>query len=235
MKHAPSDHPREACGVFGVYGHPSAAELTYYGLYALQHRGQESAGIVTSDGKHLTEKRAMGLVPDIFKPDDFKRLKGHIGCGHVRYSTTGSSVLANVQPFIVNFAGMTLALGHNGNLVNAAALKRKLEHQGSIFQSTMDSEVVVHLVARAIDMGFRKALVEALKEVRGAYSFLMMTEDTLVAARDPQGFRPLCLGFWATPMWWPRRPAPWTLSERVIYAMWSQARSSSSTRTAWNP
>ena len=117
-----------------------------------------------------------------------------MACGHVRYSTTGSSVLANVQPFIVNFAGMTIALGHNGNLVNAAALKRQLEHQGSIFQSTMDSEVVMHLIARNIDKGFRAALVDAIKEVRGAYSFLMLTEDTLVAARDPQGFRPLCLG-----------------------------------------
>ena len=195
MEHLLNDGPKESCGVFGVYGHPQAAELTYYGLYALQHRGQESAGIVVSDGKHLSEKRAMGLVPDVFSPEDLEKLQGHISCGHVRYSTTGSSVLANVQPFIVNFAGMTMALGHNGNLVNAAKLKMGLEREGSIFQSTMDTEVMMHLIARSMNgKGFKQAFIEALRQVRGAYSFLMMTENMLVAARDPQGFRPLCLG-----------------------------------------
>ncbi len=195
MRQLEYDGPKESCGVFGVYGHPQAGELTYYGLYALQHRGQESAGIVVSDGKHFTEKRDMGLVPDVFSPQDLARLNGHISCGHVRYSTTGSSVLANVQPFIVNFSGTTMALGHNGNLVNAAKLKMGLEREGSIFQSTMDTEVVMHLIARGMDKsGFKQAFLDALKQVRGAYSFLMMTENRLVAARDPQGFRPLCLG-----------------------------------------
>lgn len=188
------DHPREACGVFGVYGHPEAARLTYYGLYALQHRGQESAGIVVSDGKRLKDRRAMGLVPDIFREDDLQALTGHMACGHVRYSTTGSSIQANVQPFIINYAGHSLCLGHNGNLTNAFDLRRRLEREGSIFQTTMDSEIVMHLLARNIHLGFEEGLIEALRELKGAYSFLFMTEDTLVAARDPNGFRPLCLG-----------------------------------------
>lgn len=188
------DGPKEACGVFGVYGHPEAARLTYYGLYALQHRGQESAGIVVSDGHTLRDKRAMGLVPDIFEERDFKRMQGHISCGHVRYSTTGSSIQANVQPFIINYAGHSLCLGHNGNLTNALELRRRLEREGSIFQTTMDSEIVMHLLARNIHLGFEEGLIASLAEVKGAYSFLFMTEDTLVAARDPFGFRPLCLG-----------------------------------------
>ncbi len=186
--------PKESCGVFGVYGHPDAARLTYYGLYSLQHRGQESAGIVVSDGKRLLDKRGMGLVPDLFTERDLARLTGHISCGHVRYSTTGSSVLANVQPFIINYAGHTLCLGHNGNLVNAHALRRHLEREGSIFQTTMDSEIVMHILARNIHQGFEEALVSALGQLKGAYSFLFMTEKQLVAARDPFGFRPLCIG-----------------------------------------
>ncbi|MEW5914512.1 MAG: amidophosphoribosyltransferase [Thermodesulfobacteriota bacterium] len=188
------DHPKESCGVFGVYGHPEAARLTYYGLYALQHRGQESAGIVVSDGKHLSQKRAMGLVPDIFSEDDLARLPGYIANGHVRYSTTGSSVLVNAQPFIISYAGHNLCVGHNGNLVNAGELKRHLEREGSIFQTTMDSEIVMHLLARNIHLGFEDGLLTALSQLQGAYCFLFMTEDTLVAARDPYGWRPLCLG-----------------------------------------
>ncbi len=188
------DGPKDCCGVFGVFGHPEAARLTYYGLYALQHRGQESAGIVVSDGKQLKDKRAMGLVPDIFKEQDLARLTGHMACGHVRYSTTGSSVQANAQPFIISYAGHSLCLGHNGNLTNAFELRRDLEMKGSIFQTTMDSEIVMHLLARHIHEGFEEGLISALKEVKGAYSFLFMTEDTLVAARDPMGFRPLCIG-----------------------------------------
>ena len=194
MSHLLDDGPKEACGVFGVYGHPEAARLTYYGLYALQHRGQESAGIVVSDGRQLKDKRAMGLVPDIFAENDFKRLSGHISCGHVRYSTTGSSMLANVQPFIINYAGHSLCLGHNGNLTNALELRTRLEREGSIFQTTMDSEIVMHLLARNIHLGFEDGLMAALGEVKGAYSLLFMTEDTLVAVRDPFGFRPLCIG-----------------------------------------
>ncbi|KIX15562.1 amidophosphoribosyltransferase [Dethiosulfatarculus sandiegensis] len=188
------DSPKEYCGIFGVFGHQDAARLTYYGLYALQHRGQESAGIAVSDGENVTEKRGMGLVPDVFQERDLNRLKGHVACGHVRYSTTGSSVLANVQPFIIHFAGHTVCLGHNGNLVNAAELKRRLEREGSIFQTTMDSEVVMHLLTRNIHMGFEDGLVDSLKQLQGAFGFLFMTEDTLVAARDPHGLRPLCIG-----------------------------------------
>ncbi|MFH1036122.1 MAG: amidophosphoribosyltransferase [Pseudomonadota bacterium] len=194
MSHYDDDGPKEACGVFGVYGHQDAARLTYYGLYALQHRGQESAGIVVSDGHTLRDKRAMGLVPDIFHEPDLQRLVGHISCGHVRYSTTGSSLLANAQPFIINYAGHSLCLGHNGNLTNALELRQRLEREGSIFQTSMDSEIVMHLLARNIHLGFEEGLVAALGELKGAYSFLFMTEDTLVAARDPFGFRPLCIG-----------------------------------------
>jgi amidophosphoribosyltransferase len=194
MNHILDDGPKDCCGVFGVYGHPDAARLTYYGLYALQHRGQESAGIVVSDGHTLRDKRAMGLVPDIFQEPDLKRLTGHISCGHVRYSTTGSSLLANAQPFIINYAGHSLCLGHNGNLTNALELRQRLEREGSIFQTSMDSEIVMHLLARNIHLGFEEGLVAALGELKGAYSFLFMTEDTLVAARDPFGFRPLCIG-----------------------------------------
>ncbi len=190
----PQEGPKEACGVFGVYGHPEAARLTYYGLYALQHRGQESAGIVVSDGRNFRDHRDMGLVPDIFSERDLQRLAGHISCGHVRYSTTGSSILANVQPFIINYAGHHICLGHNGNLVNATELRRYLEMEGSIFQTTTDSEVVMHLLARHINQGFEQGLLSALTQLRGAYSFLFMTESMLVAARDPYGFRPLCLG-----------------------------------------
>ncbi|CAO0823202.1 Amidophosphoribosyltransferase [Desulfarculales bacterium] len=194
MNHLYGDGPKEACGVFGVFGHPGAARLTYYGLYALQHRGQESAGIVVSDGHTLRDKRAMGLVPDIFHESDLQKLVGYISCGHVRYSTTGSSLLANAQPFIINYAGHSLCLGHNGNLINALELRQRLEREGSIFQTTMDSEIVMHLLARNIHLGCEEGLVAALSELKGAYSFLFMTEDTLVAARDPFGFRPLCIG-----------------------------------------
>ncbi len=185
---------RESCGLFGVFGHPEAARLTYYGLYALQHRGQESAGIVTSDGKRLYQHKAMGLVADVFDEQSLSRLKGHMACGHVRYSTTGSSLLVNAQPFVVTYTGHQLCVAHNGNLVNALELRRTLERDGSIFQTTMDSEIVLHLLARHVHMGFEEGLVKALGFLRGAYCFLFMTETQLVAARDPLGFRPLCLG-----------------------------------------
>ncbi|MBW1999961.1 MAG: class II glutamine amidotransferase, partial [Deltaproteobacteria bacterium] len=137
------DRPKEACGIFAVYDHVEAAKLTYFGLYALQHRGQESAGIVVSDGKVVDEHKAMGLVPDIFDEEILDRLKGHIALGHVRYSTTGSSMLINAQPFRILYAGKTISIAHNGNLVNARKIRRELEEQGSIFQTTMDSEVVL--------------------------------------------------------------------------------------------
>ncbi len=189
------DHrPREACGVFGVFGHDDAAKLTYFGLYALQHRGQESAGIVTSTGKSIHEHKGMGLVPEVFNEPVLDGLHGHIGIGHVRYSTTGSSVLKNAQPFVVSYAGKTIAIAHNGNLTNAKRLRKDLEKRGSIFQATMDSEIIIHLLARHMQGGMKEAIVKAVSEIRGAYCCVLMTEDTLIAFRDPNGFRPLCLG-----------------------------------------
>jgi amidophosphoribosyltransferase len=186
--------PRESCGVFGIYGHEDAAKLTYFGLYALQHRGQESAGIVSSTGKEVHEYKQMGLVTDVFNEDILNRLTGHMAMGHVRYSTTGSSVFKNAQPFVVHHAGRTLAIGHNGNLINARRLRSELEQRGSIFQTTMDSEIIVHLIARNIHKGMEEALARTMLEIKGAYSCILMTEDQLIAIRDPNGWRPLCLG-----------------------------------------
>jgi amidophosphoribosyltransferase len=186
--------PKDECGIFAIYGHEEAAKLTYFGLYALQHRGQESAGIIASDGKHVTEHKAMGLVPDTFDEQILNKLKGHIALGHVRYSTTGSSLLANAQPFRVQYSGNTYAIAHNGNLVNSHQIRTEMEAQGSIFQTTMDSEIILHLAAKAMKKGMEQAMLETIARVRGAYSMIIMTEDTLIAARDPHGFRPLCLG-----------------------------------------
>ncbi len=186
--------PKEECGIFGIYGSEDAAKLTYFGLYALQHRGQESAGIVASDGKKVSEFKAMGLVSEVFQEDKLKELKGHLAVGHVRYSTTGSSVLQNAQPFCVNHAGCSMAVAHNGNLVNAHQIRTELEGTGSIFQTTMDSEVIVHLLAKAWKKGIREAICHAMKVIKGAYSVLMLTEKALIGFRDPLGFRPLCIG-----------------------------------------
>ena len=188
------DNPREKCGIFAVVGHEDAAKLTYFGLYALQHRGQESAGIVASDGRQVREHKAMGLVADIFDEPILDGLKGHIALGHVRYSTTGSSLLVNAQPFRIQYSGKSMAIAHNGNLVNAREIRAQLEDAGSIFQTTMDSEVVLHLTAKCIKKGLEKAMKETMAQVKGAYSMAVMTEDTIIAARDPNGFRPLCLG-----------------------------------------
>ncbi|HEY8368846.1 MAG TPA: class II glutamine amidotransferase, partial [Thermodesulfobacteriota bacterium] len=182
------------CGIFGVYGHPEAANLTYLGLYALQHRGQESAGIAAADGRALNVHRGMGHVADIFRADILRELRGPMAIGHVRYSTAGSSTLANAQPIVVRQARGALAVGHNGNLVNAVELREELEAQGSIFQSDMDTEVIPHLMARSRGKTTPDRVVDALRRVEGAYSLLFLTEDTLVAARDPNGFRPLVLG-----------------------------------------
>ncbi len=186
--------PREECGVFGIFGHPDASNLTYLGLYALQHRGQESAGIVTADGGEPKSHKGMGLVADIFDRSKLKALSGNAAVGHVRYSTTGSSLLKNVQPFLVQHSQSYLAVAHNGNLVNAWELKNKLEARGSIFQSTMDSEIFVHLIARSKKTGYMHKTIQALSQVRGAYSLILLTENALIGARDPRGFRPLCLG-----------------------------------------
>ncbi len=190
----PEGGPREECGIVAVCGHEQAARLAFFGLFALQHRGQESAGITTADGTRVFEHKGMGLVSEVFTEERLSRLRGRMAIGHVRYSTTGSSVLSNAQPFLVHHAGEHYALGHNGNLINAQFLRAQLEEKGSIFQSTMDSEVIVHLLAHHLREGFEKALVKALGRVKGAYSIVMLTKDRVVAARDPRGFRPLCLG-----------------------------------------
>ena len=197
-RHNPSefelDKMHEECGVFGVFGHPEASNLTYLGLYALQHRGQESAGICSADGRQMYVEKSMGLVADIFSEKRLKKLPGYIAIGHNRYSTAGSSILKNVQPIIANFSLGTLALAHNGNLVNADELKKTLEEEGAIFQSTSDSEVIVHLIAHAKGNNFYDRIIEALKKVSGAYSLLILTEKELIAVRDPYGVRPLCIG-----------------------------------------
>jgi amidophosphoribosyltransferase len=189
-----SPGPREECGVFGVFGHQDAAKLTYFGLYALQHRGQESAGIVSSTGRSIHEHKGMGLVAEVFNESILNELHGHIAIGHVRYSTTGSSVAKNAQPFVASHAGKTLAIAHNGNLTNAREIRKELEKKGSIFQTTMDSEIIVHLLTQNIQHGIEEAVVKAVSRVEGAYSCALMAEDKLIAFRDPNGFRPLCLG-----------------------------------------
>ena len=186
--------PKDECGVCGIFGHPDAARLTYFGLYALQHRGQESTGIVTSDGSKINQHKAMGLVPEVFTEEILNSLKGHLSVGHVRYSTTGDSHVLNAQPFTVKHRGGTLAVAHNGNLVNTRELRDELEEKGSIFQTTMDTEVVVHLLVHNSPKGLEAAITETFSKTKGAYSLLLMTQDKLVAVRDPGGFRPLCLG-----------------------------------------
>jgi amidophosphoribosyltransferase len=186
--------PTHECGVCGIYGHEDSSKLTYFGLYALQHRGQESAGIVTSNGDKVTSYKNMGLVPEVFSEDILRTLKGNISIGHVRYSTTGASNITNTQPLIVTHKGRTLAVAHNGNLTNSLTLRRDLEERGSIFQTTMDSEVVLHLMARATHKSLDQALSDTFLAMKGAYSMLLMTPDTMIAVRDPDGFRPLCIG-----------------------------------------
>ena len=184
----------EECGVFGVYGHPEAANLAYLGLYALQHRGQESAGIVSSNGKALIAHRGMGLVADIFNTDIIGRLEGTSAIGHNRYSTTGSTSIKNCQPLVVEYKRGGLAVGHNGNLVNFDELRERLEANGSIFQSSSDSEVIIHLIASSHAPTLVTQVSEALAQLRGAYSLVLLTESCLIAVRDPHGFRPLVLG-----------------------------------------
>ncbi len=184
----------EECGVFGIYGHPEAANLTYLGLYALQHRGQEGAGICSSDGRQLFIEKSMGLVADIFSEKRLRRLPGYMAIGHNRYSTAGSSVLKNVQPIVANFALGTLAIAHNGNLVSAPDLRASLEAQGAIFQSSSDSEVIVHLVAQSKGADFYERVAHAVTQISGSFSMLILREKELIAVRDPYGVRPLSLG-----------------------------------------
>jgi len=188
-----SSKPKHECGVFAVYGHPDAAVLTYYGLFALQHRGQESAGIVTTEGSHqpFDIHRGMGLVSQVFSEKELRQLKGNRAIGHVRYSTTGSSTLKNAQPLVVDCGRGQLAIAHNGNLINAAILRDELEARGSIFQTTVDSEIILHLLAQP--SGYQNA-VKAVRQVEGAFSFVLMGEEEIIGVRDPFGFRPLVLG-----------------------------------------
>jgi amidophosphoribosyltransferase len=186
---------KEFCGVFGVFGDSRAAERAYFGLYALQHRGQESSGIATSDGNDLHLHRGMGLVSQVYDPSLFQNvLVGRSAIGHNRYSTTGSSDLVNAQPIMVQFKRGQIAAAHNGNLTNVAQLRAEMEEAGSIFQTSTDSEVVVHLIARSKAETVSEMVVDALGQVEGAYSILFLTPTQLIAARDPRGFRPLCLG-----------------------------------------
>ena len=188
------DKFREECGVFGIFGHPEAANLTYLGLYALQHRGQESAGIAASDGAEVRISKSMGHVADAFSEKTLEKLPGHIAIGHVRYSTAGDSKLDNAQPILIECAHGQIAIGHNGNIVNASELKDDLVNRGSIFQTSTDTEVILHLYARSRAASSDEAIVEAISSVQGAFSLVLMTRDRMIAVRDPHGFRPLALG-----------------------------------------
>lgn len=185
---------KEYCGLFGIYGNKEASMSTYLGLYALQHRGEESCGIVSSNEKRIFQHRSMGTVSDGFDTGSLKKLKGHLAIGHVRYSTTGTSVLKNAQPFVISHKKNTIAIAHNGNITNSLELKNKLERDGSIMQSSMDSELVVHLIVKAKASSVKESLAEILPEIRGAYSLVILTREALIGARDPFGFRPLCIG-----------------------------------------
>jgi amidophosphoribosyltransferase len=189
-----SDKFREECGVIAIYAHPEAEKLAYLGLHALQHRGQESAGIVTSDGMTLHPYKAMGLVADIFTEEVLSQLHGTLAIGHTRYSTAGDSALLNAQPILVQSNKGRVALAHNGNLVNAPEVRARLETQGSIFQTNSDTEVIVHLIALSKEHTLPEAMADALRRVEGAFSLVMISPDRIFAARDPRGFRPLAMG-----------------------------------------
>ena len=188
------DHFHDQCGVFGIWGAPQASNLAYLGLHALQHRGQEAAGIVSSDGGRLFAHRALGLVQDAFSETTLSNLPGDHAIGHVRYSTAGGAGIKNAQPIAVDYAAGSIAVGHNGNFTNFEEVKARLEEQGSIFQSTSDTEVLVHLVARSREKGTVDRVSDALRQMQGAYSMVWLTTEELIAVRDPHGFRPLCMG-----------------------------------------
>jgi len=188
------DKFKDECGVFGIFGHPEAANLTYLGLYALQHRGQESAGIVTADGERMRVSRAMGHVADAFDESALQALPGHLAIGHTRYSTAGESRINNAQPFLIDCAHGQIAVAHNGNLVNARELRDDLVRDGAIFQTSSDTEVLLHLYARSKAPAIEEALIESVTQIRGAFSLVLLTKDRLIAVRDPNGFRPLALG-----------------------------------------
>src|SRR5688500_15885880 len=188
------DKFREECGVFGIHGHTEAAKLAYLGLYALQHRGQESAGIATADGLRIRAVREMGYVNEIFDQATIATLPGHLAIGHTRYSTAGESKLSNAQPIVIDCFYGQVAVCHNGNIVNANEIRERLVKDGSIFQTSSDTEVLVHLYARSDGGGVEGALLDAIRQLSGAFSFAVLTRDQLIATRDPHGFRPLALG-----------------------------------------
>ncbi|RKL63958.1 amidophosphoribosyltransferase [Thermoanaerobacteraceae bacterium SP2] len=191
------DKLKEACGVFGIYSSHEDSALSrtvYYGLYALQHRGQESAGIAATSGKGIDYHKGLGLVSEVFDDGILDKLKGHIAIGHVRYSTTGSNTLINAQPLVVKYKNGSLAVAHNGNLVNALEIRKELEEDGAIFQTTVDSEVIAFLIAREPSGDIVKAARSCMKKIKGSYALIIMTEDSLIGIRDPKGIRPLCLG-----------------------------------------
>jgi len=190
----PSDKLHEECGVVAIYGNPEASKLAYLSLYALQHRGQESAGIAASNGERVELHKGMGLVSDLFTADVLARLSGSLAIGHTRYSTTGDSALLNAQPIMVECNKGKIALAHNGNITNAHEVHAQLEQQGSIFQTTSDTEVVVHLIARSREQTLADAMADSLRRIEGAFSLVMLTPDRIFAARDPRGFRPLVMG-----------------------------------------
>ncbi|MGI6066503.1 MAG: amidophosphoribosyltransferase [Bacillota bacterium] len=189
------DKPKEECGLFGIYGHAlDVANITYYGLYALQHRGQESAGIAVSNGHRFSLHKNMGLVAEVFNEEILSSMKGHIAMGHVRYSTTGSSLAVNAQPLNFRYLKGLISLAHNGNLTNANEIRHRLGVNGSVFQTTTDSEVIVNLIARYGQGSIEEALMKTVIDIKGAYSLLVMTENQLIGVRDPHGVRPLCIG-----------------------------------------
>jgi len=201
-----ADRFRDECGVFGVHGSEEASHLTYLGLYALQHRGQESCGIVASNGREHVAHRAMGLVADTFGAPILERLKGRFAVGHVRYSTSGESMLRNAQPICANTDGGPVSIAHNGNLVNARVIRRELEGRGAIFGSTSDSEVLLHLLARSREKHMEDRFIDAISRVKGAFSIILLTDDAMIGARDPHGFRPLSIG---------RKDGAWVLSSET--------------------
>jgi amidophosphoribosyltransferase len=185
---------KDKCGIAGVYGINDCFEILYLSLLSLQHRGEESCGMLVSDGKNINFKRGMGLAGEVFSSGDAKKLCGSSGIAHNRYSTTGSSSVKNIQPFIVDYKGKTYAIAHNGNIVNSSSLRKKLEDKGTIFQTTLDTEIIMHLISRSKKKNFADKLKETLKQLKGAFSIVLFTPDKIIGMRDPWGFRPLCLG-----------------------------------------
>ena len=194
LDETPFDKLREECGVMAVYNHPEAARMTYWGLYSLQHRGQESGGIAAADGESVSDIKGMGLVSEIFTDDVLQKLPGHLAIGHTRYSTTGDSALLNAQPISVESTKGLIAIAHNGNLINLGTAKDRLERDGAIFQTTSDSEIIIQLIAHSKRSTLVDCMAEALSRVEGAFSIVMLTRNRIFAARDPHGFRPLCMG-----------------------------------------